>query len=60
MSKTSDATCNDCYFRRAGLCALAVETPCPTFRFASRGAMAPPQQARLVPVPSAYPQPAAA
>jgi hypothetical protein len=48
MSRRSDVTCNDCYFRRAGLCALAAETPCPTFRMASRGSLTPPQQPRLV------------
>lgn len=42
-------TCNDCYFRRAGLCALAGDTPCPTFRAVSRGSLSPPQQPRLVP-----------
>ena len=26
------ATCDQCYFRRAGLCALPGNTPCPTFR----------------------------
>jgi hypothetical protein len=25
-------TCEQCYFRRAGLCALPGNTPCPTFR----------------------------
>jgi hypothetical protein len=47
-------TCNDCYFRRAGLCALAAETTCPTFRMASRGTLAPPRQPQLVPVAAAY------
>jgi hypothetical protein len=49
MSKRSDATCSDCYFRRAGLCALAGETPCPTFRADAVGKLAPPPQPRLVP-----------
>lgn len=50
MSKKSRATCNDCYFRRAGLCALPGETPCPTFRLAAAGgALNPPRQPRLVP-----------
>jgi hypothetical protein len=51
MSKHTGASCSDCYFRRAGLCALVGETPCPTFRAVSRGALAlnPPRQARLVP-----------
>jgi hypothetical protein len=32
MSKRGKATCDDCYFRRAGLCALTPDAPCPTFR----------------------------
>jgi hypothetical protein len=40
MSNTSVATCSDCYFRRAGLCALPGETACPTFRALSRGSLA--------------------
>ena len=51
MSKRADVTCNECYFRRAGLCALPGETPCPTFRLHSRGSLAPPRQAQLVPRP---------
>jgi hypothetical protein len=39
----------DCYFRRAGLCALAGDEICPTFRPHTRGALTPPQQPRLVP-----------
>jgi hypothetical protein len=42
-------TCDDCYFRRHGLCALALERPCPTFRAAGR-ILRPPVQARLVPL----------
>lgn len=49
MSKRAKATCNDCYFRRAGLCALPGETPCPTFRSCAGTSMAPPQQPPLVP-----------
>jgi hypothetical protein len=48
MSKRSKATCDDCYFRRAGLCALSPDSPCPTFRAAGR-TLSPPQQPRLVP-----------
>lgn len=51
MKKRSNLTCEDCYFRRAGLCALATEVPCPTFRLHSRGSLVPPQQPRLVPRP---------
>lgn len=49
MSKNAPRTCNDCYFRRAGLCALPGDSPCPTFRLHSRGSLVPPRQPRLVP-----------
>jgi hypothetical protein len=49
MSNRQTATCSDCYFRRAGLCALPGETVCPTFRAHKAGALVPPQQPRLVP-----------
>ena len=48
MGKRTQAKCSDCYFRRAGLCALAGETPCPTFRLAASGALNPPKQPQLV------------
>jgi hypothetical protein len=48
MSKRAKANCSDCYFRRAGLCALPGETVCPTFR-AAAGVLTPPPQPQLVP-----------
>jgi hypothetical protein len=51
MTPKKGVTCNDCYFRRAGLCALAGDEPCPTFRLHSRGNLVPPRQPRLVPRP---------
>ena len=54
MSKRTEASCNDCYFRRAGLCALPGDTPCPTFRLAAR-TLEPPRQPRLVPRPAPVP-----
>ena len=42
-------SCDDCYFRRNGLCAMAPERPCPTFRAAAR-TLQPPRQPRLVPL----------
>ena len=48
MSKKTSPTCDECYFRAAGLCALAGQTVCPTFREARR-TLVPPQQPRLVP-----------
>lgn len=59
MSKLTEASCKECYFRRAGLCALPGDTPCPTFR-AAAGSLAPPRQPRLVPIPAAAPSFAAA
>jgi hypothetical protein len=53
MSNRHKATCSDCYFRRAGLCALPGETACPTFRLHIKGSLAPPLQPRLVPRPLA-------
>ncbi len=52
MSKRVKATCSDCYFRQAGLCALPGEAVCPTFRLQT-ARLAPPQQPRLVPRPLA-------
>jgi hypothetical protein len=49
MSKRSTPTCSDCYFGRAGLCAIAGGAICPTFRAVSKGAIVPPQQPPLVP-----------
>src|SRR4029077_11948539 len=43
MTKRNDLTCEDCYFRRAGLCALPTDAPCPTFRLHSRGSRRPPR-----------------
>jgi len=53
MSNRHKATCSDCYFRPAGLCALPGETTCPTFRALTAGRLAPPVQPRLVPRPLA-------
>jgi hypothetical protein len=60
MSKRSQLTCDDCYFRRASLCALPGDTPCPTFRLDSRGSLRPPVQPPLVPRPAALAANAAA
>jgi hypothetical protein len=53
MANKTQATCDDCYFRRAGLCALPGDNPCPTFRLARRDALLPPKQPMLVPRPPA-------
>jgi len=62
VAKLVKSTCADCYFRRAGLCALPTDVPCPTFRAYARGALAPSQQAPLIarPIPRFTAQHAAA
>ena len=48
------STCNDCYFRREGLCALPGNAVCPTFRaMTAGGRIVPPRQPRLVLRPAA-------
>jgi hypothetical protein len=49
MTRLTALTCDDCYFRRHGLCAMTPEQPCPTFRAATR-TLQPPKQPRLVPL----------
>jgi hypothetical protein len=49
MANRTKVTCNDCYFRRSGLCALPGDAICPTFRADSVGRLSPPPQPRLVP-----------
>jgi hypothetical protein len=41
-------SCNDCYFRASGLCALPGDDPCPTFRAATGRELMPPPQPTLV------------
>ena len=53
MGNKTKATCSDCYFRGAGLCALPGEEVCPTFRLQAAGRLAPPPQPRLVARPLA-------
>jgi hypothetical protein len=61
VAKRIELTCDDCFFRMSGLCALLLESPCPTFRGADRGLMEAPKQPRLVPRPvSAFAREAAA
>jgi len=44
----AEVTCEDCYFRRASLCALLLERPCPTFRHHAGGVLVPPRQPPLI------------
>jgi hypothetical protein len=37
VAKGTRVSCDDCYFKRNGLCALNSDKPCATFRCAERG-----------------------
>lgn len=41
-------TCEECFFQRRGLCALALEEPCPTFRPDTPEGLVPPRQPALL------------
>jgi hypothetical protein len=40
--------CEDCFFRRHGLCALGLDSPCPTFRPDTPDGLVPPRQPALL------------
>jgi len=41
-------SCEDCFFRRRSLCALGLDSPCPTFRPDSPDGLVPPRQPALL------------
>ena len=47
VTEVLQATCDDCFFRKAELCALAGNKVCPTFRPVAEAAAAPPLSTRL-------------
>jgi hypothetical protein len=47
-TKGRKVTCDDCFFGRNGLCALALDQPCATFRPDSPEGLRPPRQMRFV------------
>ena len=47
-AKGRKVTCEDCFFGRNGLCALALDQPCATFRPDSPEGLRPPSQMRFV------------
>ena len=51
LSMRADVSCADCYFHKSGLCALVLDSPCPTFRLADRRGIVKPLQPQLVPRP---------
>ncbi len=46
--KAGRVSCEECFFRRNGLCALTDCEPCPTFRPNHPDGLRPPQQLRFV------------
>jgi hypothetical protein len=47
-ARTAAVTCEDCFFRRRGLCALGLDAPCPTFRPDTPDGLVPPRQPSLL------------
>jgi hypothetical protein len=47
-TKAGKVTCEDCFFGRNGLCALAMDQACPTFRPDHPDGLRPPRQMRFV------------
>jgi hypothetical protein len=47
VAKGKRVSCEDCYFKRNGLCALNLDKPCATYRCAERG-LKPEQQLAFV------------
>jgi hypothetical protein len=45
---SAKATCEDCFFRRHGLCALDLDDACATYRPDHPDGLRPPQQMRFV------------
>jgi hypothetical protein len=41
-------SCEDCFFRRRSLCALGLDSPCPTFRPDTPDGLVPPRQPALL------------
>ncbi|MGI8920671.1 MAG: hypothetical protein ACR2HD_03205 [Solirubrobacteraceae bacterium] len=45
--RTAKVTCEDCFFKRHMLCALALDEPCATFRPDRPEGLTPPRQLRF-------------
>ena len=48
VRQVKKVSCEDCFFRKNMLCALALNEPCPTFRPDHPEGLRPPQQLRFV------------
>ena len=47
-ARSAAVTCEDCFFRRRSLCALGLDSPCPTFRPDTPDGLVPPRQPALL------------
>jgi len=47
-ARNAGVTCDDCFFSRRGLCALGLDSPCPTFRPDTPDGLVPPRQPALL------------
>jgi hypothetical protein len=47
-ARNAAVSCEDCFFRRRGLCALGLDSPCPTFRPDTPDGLVPPRQPALL------------
>jgi hypothetical protein len=47
-ARNAAVTCEDCFFKRHGLCALGLDSPCPTFRPDTPEGLVPPHQPALL------------
>ena len=48
QARSAAVTCDDCFFRCRGLCALGLDSPCPTFRPDTPEGLVPPRQPALL------------
>ena len=47
-ARNAAVSCDDCFFRRRSLCALGLDSPCPTFRPDTPDGLVPPRQPALL------------
>ena len=47
-ARNGAVSCEDCFFRRRSLCALGLDSPCPTFRPDTPDGLVPPRQPALL------------
>jgi hypothetical protein len=48
QARNAAVSCEECFFRRRGLCALGLDSPCPTFRPDTPEGLVPPRQPALL------------